>query len=72
MRVVSAGDFESEEFSVFWNEDECIHCGLCAQGLPKVFSLKDQLSINLRGASEEHIIAQIGECPSGALTYWRK
>ena len=61
-------EYQKGKSVVVWEPDLCIHCGFCAKGLPSVFKLKDKPWIQVDGASEEEIVAQVGRCPSGALS----
>jgi uncharacterized Fe-S cluster protein YjdI len=47
----------------------CIHAGECVRGLPSVFHVSKKPWIDVNGASPAAIIEQVGECPSGALSY---
>ncbi len=55
--------------NVNWDEKTCVHAGKCVQGLPQVFKIEDgKFVIDLEGADESAVRAQIAKCPSGALT----
>lgn len=56
------------DVTVKWQSDLCIHSEKCFHGLPKVFNPKERPWVNMDGASGEDIIAQVGKCPSGALS----
>ena len=51
-----------------WKPDLCIHSGVCARGLPAVFNPRRRPWIDASAATTAEIIAQVGRCPSGALS----
>lgn len=51
------------------NRGLCAHAGRCTDNLASVFRLREEPFIDPQGASAEEIIAVIGMCPSGALSY---
>ena len=54
---------------VKYDQSVCIHAGKCVEGLPNVFKVVDgKFIVDVLGASEEEICAQVAKCPSGALT----
>lgn len=63
-------EYTNGTVTVVWKPDLCIHIGYCWQGLPQVFDPDKTPWINVTGASTEEIIAQVKECPSGALTFY--
>lgn len=65
-------DYASDELIVHWDSAKCVHCGNCVRGLPQVFNLKAHPWIDVHGASTDEIVAQVEECPSGALTWSRR
>ncbi|MFT5858607.1 MAG: putative Fe-S cluster protein YjdI [Flavobacteriaceae bacterium] len=54
--------------TVIWDKTKCIHAAKCAQGLPSVFNPKEKRWINVEGANAEEVIAQVHQCPSGAIS----
>ena len=60
--------YTNNEVTVKWQSDLCIHSEKCFHGLPKVFNPKEKPWVNIDGASAADIIAQVGKCPSGALS----
>jgi uncharacterized Fe-S cluster protein YjdI len=62
-------EYQSNDLTVFWKPDHCIHSKNCWKGLIQVFNPQNRPWINLEGASIERITKQIDQCPSGALTY---
>jgi uncharacterized Fe-S cluster protein YjdI len=60
--------YEGNGYTVVWNPDKCIHSAICIKGLPRVFRRNERPWIDLNGAGDEEIIAQVKACPSGALS----
>jgi uncharacterized Fe-S cluster protein YjdI len=63
-------EYTNGEVTIVWQPKLCIHSANCVNGLPGVFNTKAKPWINAEGASTEEIIAQIKQCPSGALQYY--
>jgi len=61
-------EYSNGEITVVWQPDICIHSGICARGLGKVFRPKESPWIEIKAESSEAIAAQVGRCPSGALS----
>jgi uncharacterized Fe-S cluster protein YjdI len=61
--------YSNGEVTVLWKPDLCMHSGICARGLPLVFSPSRRPWIELRHADSETIVRQVKRCPSGALSY---
>ena len=57
------------DLTVVWKPGLCIHSEKCVHGLPEVFKPKDKPWIQLTGIEAERVIAQVNNCPSGALSY---
>jgi uncharacterized Fe-S cluster protein YjdI len=64
--------YETDEISVSFDPNICIHSGVCVRGLPAVFDVKRKHWIRPELASAEEVAAQIARCPSGALQYKMK
>lgn len=45
------------------------HAGICVKTLPGVYKPKERPWIQIENATTAELIAQIKQCPSGALTY---
>lgn len=61
--------YSNGEVTIVWQPKLCIHSGNCVRGLPQVFNSRIQPWINPEGASTNEIIAQVQQCPSGALSF---
>jgi uncharacterized Fe-S cluster protein YjdI len=55
---------------VVWKPNLCIHSANCVHGLPEVFKPKEKPWVQTENASTENIIKTVGNCPSGALSYF--
>lgn len=64
-------EYTNGEITVVWKPTACIHSTRCWKGLFTVFNPKARPWVNMAGASTQAIMAQVDNCPSGALS-WRK
>lgn len=62
-------DYPAGRLALHDNRGICAHVGRCTDGLPGVFRLGEEPWIRPMGADEGTIIAQVRQCPSGALSY---
>jgi uncharacterized Fe-S cluster protein YjdI len=62
-------EYSNGELTVIWKAEKCIHSGICAKMLPKVYNPKERPWIHPMNASTAELKAQIEQCPSGALSY---
>lgn len=62
-------NYEGEQITIHDNRGICAHAGRCTDGLPSVFRLKQEPWIDADAGSRDDIIATVGRCPSGALSY---
>lgn len=62
-------EYQKDNLTVVWNAGKCIHAGVCARTLPKVYKPKAKPWITVENASIEELKNQINACPSGALSY---
>lgn len=60
--------YTNDDITVVWKPELCVHSGICVGGLPQVFDPKARPWINISNASSEEIVAQVNQCPSGALS----
>jgi uncharacterized Fe-S cluster protein YjdI len=61
--------YRNEDITIIWKPEACIHSTHCWKGLQEVFDPKRRPWIDPNAADTEKIIAQIKNCPSGALSY---
>ena len=62
-------DYEGNGITIHDNRGICAHSARCTDGLPAVFKLGEEPWIDAKAEPAEKIVAQIGQCPSGALSY---
>ena len=62
--------YSNDEITVVWKPGFCKHSGRCVTQLPQVFDLKAHPWINARGADTPTLIAQVNQCPTGALSFF--
>jgi putative redox protein len=63
--------YTNGEVTVVWKPELCVHSGICARGLPAVFSPTRRPWIDMSYADTATITAQVDRCPSKALS-WEK
>jgi uncharacterized Fe-S cluster protein YjdI len=61
-------EYSNGTITVVWQAKKCMHSGICFAGLSKVFNPRRRPWVDLSQASTEAIVAQVNECPSGALS----
>ena len=59
--------YTNGEIVVMWDSDLCSHCENCWRGLPQVFDPNARPWVNIDGAPSADIVAQVKQCPTGAL-----
>ena len=64
--------YETDEISVSFDPNVCVHSAVCIRGLPAVFDVKRKHWIRPELATAEQVAEQIKRCPSGALQYKMK
>lgn len=63
-------EYSNGEITIVWQPSLCIHSGICARTLPKVYHPREHPWITIENASTQEIQHQINLCPSGALSYY--
>jgi uncharacterized Fe-S cluster protein YjdI/CDGSH-type Zn-finger protein len=61
-------EYTNGEVTIVWKKDLCSHSTKCWRGLPAVFKPGQKPWILPEGAGSEAIVAQVRQCPSGALS----
>ncbi|SEF70286.1 (4Fe-4S)-binding protein [Parabacteroides chinchillae] len=62
-------EYSNGELTIIWQPGLCQHAGICVKMLPRVYNPKERPWIKIGNATTEELIAQIKQCPSGALSY---
>lgn len=60
--------YTKDDLTVVWQPAKCSHSKKCFIGLSEVFNPNQRPWVQLDKSTAEEIIAQIKECPSGALS----
>ena len=60
--------YSNGEITVRWEPSICVHSGICARGLPKVFDPRRRPWVILDDHDSKTIVEQVERCPSGALS----
>ncbi|PCH92555.1 MAG: (4Fe-4S)-binding protein [Bacteroidetes bacterium] len=63
--------YKTKSGSVIWKPKVCAHSANCVNGLPSVFKPTQSTWVDVDGATPSEIEEQVGNCPSGALS-WSK
>ena len=64
-------EYSNGEVTVVWQQNKCMHSGICVAGLGKVFNPRRRPWVDLSQGTTEAIIATVKDCPSGALSLKR-
>ncbi len=64
--------YESPELTLTFDPKVCRHSGKCVRGLSAVFDVKRKPWVQMDAASADAIVAQVANCPTGALQVVRK
>lgn len=62
-------EYSNGELTIFWQPSLCQHSGICVKTLPMVYNPQERPWIKIDNATTEQLIAQVDDCPSGALSY---
>ena len=63
--------YTNGEVTVVWQPSLCVHSAICFRGLPGAFDPRRRPWVVLDGHTTDAIVAQVEECPSGALSIER-
>ncbi len=72
MEKESIKEYYNGNIVVVWKPKTCIHAAECIKALPKVYDPKAFPWIKVENATPDELKAQIGKCPSGALSYYEQ
>lgn len=61
--------YQTEDITVTFDPNLCVHSARCLAGLPEVFDLGRRAWINPSAAPADAVMRAIDRCPSGALKY---
>ncbi len=61
--------YPNDKVNVVWKPEKCTHSGICVKLLPNVYHPKEKPWIKCENVTDEELINQIKQCPSGALSY---
>ena len=61
--------YETDEITVTFDPNRCIHSGVCLRTLPAVFDVRRRRWVRPELAPAEQVAAAVRACPSGALQY---
>lgn len=61
--------YETDEITVTFDPNVCIHSGVCVRTLPAVFDVRRKRWVAPEAAPAAEVAAMIRTCPSGALQY---
>lgn len=64
-------EYRSDDISVLWFAERCIHSAACIRAQPQVFDPKRRPWIVLDAASADAVADAVLRCPTGALHYVR-
>ena len=64
-------EYRSEEISVLWFAERCIHSAACIRALPGVFDPKRRPWVDIDAAGADQIADAVLRCPTGALHFAR-
>ncbi len=62
--------YKTDEITVTFDPNICVHSGACVRGLPAVFDVRRTDWVRAYAAPAADVAAQIARCPSGALQYF--
>lgn len=62
-------EYSNGELTIIWQPELCCHSGICVQTLPNVYKPAERPWIKIENATTKELIAQVNDCPSGALSY---
>ena len=70
MSTEAVKTYTNGEITIVWEPGKCTHSGMCVKSLPQVYNPQAKPWIKIENATTEQLKAQLGRCPSGALSYY--
>jgi len=64
--------YSNNDITVVWKEHLCMHSSNCWRALLPVFDPRRKPWIDMQAAATDEIIKTVDNCPSKALSYYRK
>lgn len=64
--------YKTDEITVSYAPDICVHAAECVKGLPKVFNPLKKPWVDINSAPANDIAKTVEKCPTGALQYKMK
>jgi len=62
--------YTNNEVTIVWKPNLCQHAAKCWKGSPDIFKPREKPWITPESATTERIVAQVNQCPSGALSFF--
>lgn len=50
-------EYKTDEITIIWQPEKCIHAGVCVYQLPKVYNVKERPWCKPQNATTEELIA---------------
>ena len=60
--------YSTDEVTVVWQPEKCIHSAHCFRNLPSVFNLRLKPWVQAENAESAELVSVVRGCPSGALS----
>lgn len=61
--------YSTDELTVTFDPNVCVHSAICVRNLPQVFDVSQKRWIRLENAPADKVVEVVRRCPSGALQY---
>lgn len=60
--------YSTDEVTVVWQPEKCIHSAHCFRNLPSVFNPRVKPWVQPENADSSELVSVVNGCPSGALS----